>query len=202
MLCYFEGRTYEEAARVLGCPAGTASARLARARELLRARLRLRGVTLSSSALVAWFAAETASAADACLLTGATVGAALRLAADHGVATLSSQVVAVSEGVVQAMLMRKLKTVAGLVLAATMTCVGAGILCRGGLITLAAAAGRPLQAADAGAVPSPGEPLFAVAADPPGRVALPPITCRAGKSCWFARTTRWARWQRRRQAVR
>jgi Skp family chaperone for outer membrane proteins len=65
------------------------------------------------------------------------------------------------------MLMRKLKTVAGLVLAATMTCVGVGILCRGGLIMLAAAAGRPLQAADAGAMPSAGEPLFAVANDPP-----------------------------------
>src|SRR5262249_50931075 len=64
VLCYFEGRTYEEAARLLGCPAGTASARLARARDLLRTRLTVRGVTLSASALVTWLSEEALSAAE------------------------------------------------------------------------------------------------------------------------------------------
>src|SRR5215470_5427658 len=51
VLCYFEGKTYQEAARLLGWPAGTAAVRLARARELLRNRLTVRGVALSSAAL-------------------------------------------------------------------------------------------------------------------------------------------------------
>jgi RNA polymerase sigma factor (sigma-70 family) len=39
ILCYWEGKTNEEAARQLGCPAGSISWRLARGRELLRQRL-------------------------------------------------------------------------------------------------------------------------------------------------------------------
>jgi RNA polymerase sigma factor (sigma-70 family) len=39
VLCYLEGRTNEEAARQLGWPVGSMSARLARGRELLRERL-------------------------------------------------------------------------------------------------------------------------------------------------------------------
>ncbi|MGP0063090.1 MAG: sigma-70 family RNA polymerase sigma factor [Isosphaeraceae bacterium] len=44
VLCDLEGRTYEEAARRLGCPVGTVKSRLARARERLRDRLTRRGV--------------------------------------------------------------------------------------------------------------------------------------------------------------
>ena len=39
VLCYLEGRTYEEAARVLCCPVGTIKSRLATARQRLRRRL-------------------------------------------------------------------------------------------------------------------------------------------------------------------
>src|SRR5262249_24883430 len=39
VLCYLEGKTNEEAARLLGWPTGSMSARLARGRELLRDRL-------------------------------------------------------------------------------------------------------------------------------------------------------------------
>jgi RNA polymerase sigma factor (sigma-70 family) len=38
-LCYWEGKTNLEAARQLGCPAGSMSWRLARGRDMLRARL-------------------------------------------------------------------------------------------------------------------------------------------------------------------
>jgi RNA polymerase sigma factor (sigma-70 family) len=39
VLCYLEGKTHEEAARLLGCPPGSMSWRLSRAQEALRARL-------------------------------------------------------------------------------------------------------------------------------------------------------------------
>jgi hypothetical protein len=44
ILCHFEGLTHEEAAQRLRCPAGTLSARLIRARQILRGRLLRRGV--------------------------------------------------------------------------------------------------------------------------------------------------------------
>src|SRR5262245_48786399 len=44
VLCYVEGLTNEQAARVLGCPPGTVFSRLAWARERLRRALRRRGL--------------------------------------------------------------------------------------------------------------------------------------------------------------
>src|SRR5206468_501510 len=46
VLCYLEGKTNAEAARLLGWPAGSMSRRLNRARELLSRRLTLRGLAL------------------------------------------------------------------------------------------------------------------------------------------------------------
>jgi RNA polymerase sigma factor (sigma-70 family) len=51
VLCYFEGRTNEEAARQLRWPTGTVQGRLARARNLLRSRLTRRGVALGAAGL-------------------------------------------------------------------------------------------------------------------------------------------------------
>jgi RNA polymerase sigma factor (sigma-70 family) len=47
VLCYFDGKTNEEAARQLRCPVGTVKGRLWRARELLRGRLTRRGLAFS-----------------------------------------------------------------------------------------------------------------------------------------------------------
>jgi RNA polymerase sigma factor (sigma-70 family) len=44
VLCYFEGRTHDEAAAALHWPVGTVRCRLSRARELLRSRLTRRGL--------------------------------------------------------------------------------------------------------------------------------------------------------------
>jgi RNA polymerase sigma factor (sigma-70 family) len=53
ILCYLDGKTNEEAARVLKCAAGTVFSRLARARKRLRERLGRRGVVASGGLLAA-----------------------------------------------------------------------------------------------------------------------------------------------------
>ena len=52
LLCYLEGRTNEEAARLLGCPSGTLKDRLAKGREILRGRLARRGIALTAAFLL------------------------------------------------------------------------------------------------------------------------------------------------------
>jgi hypothetical protein len=52
VLCYFEGRTNEEAAALLDWPVGTVKGRLSRARDLLRSRLLRRGLVLSAAFLM------------------------------------------------------------------------------------------------------------------------------------------------------
>lgn len=62
VLCLLEGRSREEAARLLGCPVGTVNGRLTRAKELLRGRLARRGVSCSVAALTALLTAQGATA--------------------------------------------------------------------------------------------------------------------------------------------
>jgi RNA polymerase sigma factor (sigma-70 family) len=130
VLCYFEGKTYQEAARLLGWPAGTTAARLARARALLHGRLARRGVTLSSGALAAYLAEETAAAADTCLLAEAAATAAVRWLIDPATAAVSNPVIALSQGVVNAMLLQRLKAQAGLFLVIGLLVGGAGAFWR------------------------------------------------------------------------
>jgi RNA polymerase sigma factor (sigma-70 family) len=76
VLCYLEDRTKEETARLLGCPAGTVSSRLARARQRLQRRLVRRGVALSAAGL----GAALAQARAASLPPANAVRGVLRLA--------------------------------------------------------------------------------------------------------------------------
>jgi RNA polymerase sigma factor (sigma-70 family) len=80
VLCYLEGKTNEQVARQLGCPSGTVSSRLARARELLRGRLARRGLALSSGLFVAALTDRAVSAPVSAGVVHATCQAALAFA--------------------------------------------------------------------------------------------------------------------------
>jgi RNA polymerase sigma factor (sigma-70 family) len=117
VLCYLEGLTHEEAARQLGRPKGTVAGRMARARELLRRRLARRGiglaVALSALALAPISTAATVPAA----LVQITLRAAVLTVARKAAGAVSAHVLALSEGVIQAMYWHKVKLAAATMLA-------------------------------------------------------------------------------------
>src|SRR5437899_2630922 len=80
VLCYLEGKTNDEAARLLGCPPGTVYSRLAWARDRLRHRLGGRGLALSAGGFVTLLSHDACSAAVPSPLAAATVKAALAFA--------------------------------------------------------------------------------------------------------------------------
>jgi RNA polymerase sigma factor (sigma-70 family) len=126
VLCYLSGRTTEEAARQLGCARGTVLSRLAWARERLRRRLVRRGVTLSAAALTACLARDASAALPAARLAS-TVKAALWYAAGNAATAgvLSRRAVSLTEGVLHAMYLDKVKVV--LVAALVLVALGAGL---------------------------------------------------------------------------
>ena len=84
VLCYFEGRTHAEAARLLRCPVGTVSIRLSRARERLRARLTRRGLLFSAAWMGAMPGAEARATAIPAGLVETTIKAAIARCSRQG----------------------------------------------------------------------------------------------------------------------
>jgi RNA polymerase sigma factor (sigma-70 family) len=87
VLCYLEGKSLEEAARLLGWSKSTLRRRLNHGRELLRRRLLARGLAPMAALTASLFAEETAAAMPA-MLAGATVRAAVSGTASPAVAAL------------------------------------------------------------------------------------------------------------------
>ena len=85
ILCELEGLTHQEAARRLGCPVGTLSARLSRGRSLLARRLARRGVTVPAVGLGAWLAPDAAAASVLASLAGPTARSAALFVGERGV---------------------------------------------------------------------------------------------------------------------
>jgi hypothetical protein len=118
ILCDLEGKTRREAARLLRCPEGTISGRLSRARALLARRLARGGLTLSGGAVATALSQGTAAGVPPSL-AASTIRAAASVAAGPASAAgvVSLQVAALSEGVLKAMLLTKLRTATAVLLA-------------------------------------------------------------------------------------
>src|SRR6266851_204758 len=128
ILCDVEGNTRKEAARRLGWPEGTLSGRLSRARVLLAKRLARHGLALSGGAVAVVLSQNAASACVPAPLVSSTVQAAALVAAGHAAAgVVSAPVAALTEGVMKAMLMTKLKIATAVVLAVGLLGVGFGL---------------------------------------------------------------------------
>lgn len=125
VLCDLQGQTRKQAAEQLGCPEGTVSGRLARARGMLAKRLAHRGVALSTAAFALALSRGTASAGVGMALVAATTRAATLVAAGHVPAgVISAPVAALTAGVLKSMGISKLKLV--LVLLLTIGTIGVG----------------------------------------------------------------------------
>jgi hypothetical protein len=131
VLCYLEGRTHDEAAQELAWPVGTVRSRLARARDLLRKRLARRG--LAGATLGLAFSPDlAASGAVPSELLERTVQAAMTISG-HGKITaelVSATVIALTEGVLETMLITKLKLAATAALAFGVIAGSATVLAR------------------------------------------------------------------------
>jgi RNA polymerase sigma factor (sigma-70 family) len=102
VLCDLEGRSRKEVARLLGLPEGTLSWRLAQAKKLLAKKLSRHGLAISGASLAEAMAPGTASA----FLRASTVKAAFTAGA------VPAEVLALTEGVLKAMFLSKLKITA------------------------------------------------------------------------------------------
>jgi RNA polymerase sigma factor (sigma-70 family) len=118
LLCELEGRTRKQVAAQMRVPEGTVSSRLATAKKLLAKRLARRGIVGAAGA-TAVLAHGTASANIPRTLAQATAKAAVQIASGHGLMAgiVSAQALTLTEGVMKAMFLGKLKTAGWMILA-------------------------------------------------------------------------------------
>jgi RNA polymerase sigma factor (sigma-70 family) len=135
VLCYLEGRTHEEAARLLDWSKGTLRRRLSQGRELLRVRLLARGLAPVTALTTALFAESAATAAVSSALSNAAVGAALG-------ARTSPFVAALAEGGIELLGLGK-KKLAFLIVLAVNLLTGAGVWAHRGVAEPPAETAKP-----------------------------------------------------------
>jgi RNA polymerase sigma-70 factor (ECF subfamily) len=138
ILCYLESRTQDEAAAHLGWSRNTLARRLQEAREALGRRLTRRGTTLSAAFSGPLLSDCTNSATLPPRLLVATTEAGIGMASGQPAPGLvSAKVIALTERMVKAMFLNKLKTVAAVfVLVGTLTW-GAWMLVADGVLAQA-----------------------------------------------------------------
>ncbi len=148
VLCLLEGLTPEQVARHLNCPVGTVHSRLARGRSILAKRLARHGF---AGAVVAVALADgAASACMSCELVDSTVTAAGFSVAERAAvkALISARVSTLTQGVLQSMVLTKVKIAIAVLLVLGTAVLGAGGLISGTLATQPAGGMPDLQEKD------------------------------------------------------
>jgi RNA polymerase sigma factor (sigma-70 family) len=149
VLCDLEGKTRREAALQLGLPEGTLAGRLMRGRAMLAKRLARHGLVLSGGALAAALSQGAASAAVPTLAVSSTIKAATLFAAGQAAAGLvSAKVAALTEGVLKAMLLTKLKRGTAVLLVLTLVTLTGSVVARGQTGNQSESVDKPKQAAE------------------------------------------------------
>jgi RNA polymerase sigma factor (sigma-70 family) len=128
VLCDLEGVTRRDVAQRLGIPEGTTASRLATARAMLAKRLARRGVVMSGVLLGAVLSQQSAWASVPALVVSKTIKVASFMAAGQAAkGVMSVKVAALTEGVLKAMFLNKLKGVLAVGLVA-LICIGGGVM--------------------------------------------------------------------------
>lgn len=130
VLCELEGRPRKDVARQLKLPEGTLSSRLATARKMLAARLARHGQALSGGLLATLLSQSAVSASVPSALVTSTAKAASVFAAGQvaPAGVVSAKVVALTKGVLNTMLLTKLKIATAVVLMVGLLGGGASVL--------------------------------------------------------------------------
>lgn len=132
ILCDLEGRTRRAVARELKIPDGTLSNRLTAARRMLARGLSRHGVAFSGGAVAMMLSQKAASAGVPASLMEGTVKAGTLMLGGKIVGTIvSAKVVALTEGVVKAMFLTKLKTLIAVSVFLGFVALGIGRLTHG-----------------------------------------------------------------------
>jgi len=125
VLCELEGKGHKEAAQQLGWPVGTLSGRLSRGRVLLAKRLARRGVAPLGGVLAVLSSQGASAAAPNALTVLTTQGATAIVTRGTAASSVSAEVAALLKGVLNHMLLSKLKTAVAALL--VLTAFGTGI---------------------------------------------------------------------------
>jgi RNA polymerase sigma factor (sigma-70 family) len=129
VVCDLEGKTRKEAARQLGVAEGTVASRLARARTMLAKRLACHLPGVSAATLLAVLCQNAMAASAPAQLVSATTKALTLLAAGEMAAgSISARVTSLTEGVLKAMFLAKLRRRISLLLAIATLALGIGAL--------------------------------------------------------------------------
>lgn len=159
VLCHLEAMTHEAAAEVLGCPVGTVSVRLMRARERLKARLSRRGFLIPGGLSPVRNLPGPAVSARLVETTGRIALAfSARRATVAGV--VPAPVLTLAQGVLKSMVVTQWKLTALFLLPVLLVGVGGGVILG--------------QGTTAGQGPG-GPPRAANRADPPPAKAIDPV---------------------------
>jgi RNA polymerase sigma factor (sigma-70 family) len=134
VLCELEGRPRREVARLLGIAEGTLSSRLATARKMLAKRLRRHGSFLTGA---------VPGTVPAGLLASTLKAAGWVAAGSHAAGVISAPVLALTEGVVKAMFVSKLKVLVAVLIVGGTLGIGTGRLTYSALAQETTAQPRP-----------------------------------------------------------